>query len=1186
MKRWLVVLVAGMVAFWPDPVRAQEGLPAPGRYVDTLAVQALQPYQLRPFMVPGSETVMLDGRRLAREEYRLEPLHGRLWLLTPVPGPESRLVVAYRVLPSGLRAVYRRRAVVPASTGDADTSRVVVREEARGPAPDPFSSGRLRRSGSITRGIMAGNNRDVTVESGLRMELSGEIVDGVQIQAVLTDENTPILPEGTTQRLDEFDKVFIQVQARPGTARLGDFDLRFEESTFGRLSRKLQGVSVEGKLPAVPGAAFAGGRIEAAGATSRGLFRSQDITPIDGVQGPYRLEGASGEQFIIVIPGSEVVYLDGQRLTRGETNDYTIDYATGELTFTPSRLITADRRITVEFQYTTNQFTRTLVGSEVALTFWPGRSGQPRARFGATLLREADSQQFDEAFGFTTEDSLRVVQAGDGVAARSGAEPVTYDPEAPYVQYVRETRPGPDGQPDTVFVAVSRAPADTVQVFRVRFSRVGPGQGSYVRVGRSVNGILYEYRGPGLGDYEPVRLLPKPREQRLFDLNGALRLVPRVEVFGEWAHSLNDLNRLSTLDAADDQDQAYLGGIRIDPVPVVVGRRKLGTISASVRRRFQGGHFTTFDRTRPVEFARLWNLGSRVVGVTGGTSGGEDETNDEADLTFRFAEASSVAVAWGRLTLGDTFEGVRRVLTMETAEEGLPHGSYRLERITSLDDLRNEQGAWTRQLGTLRKPLWAGRLVPSLEVETERRRQHIPGTDSLLTGSFSFVELRPALDWTTERLTIGAGAERRTERQLLGGHLLDAATAWTAQTHARYRSGSTFQAEAQVGYRVRRFTERFRIEQRQEDSESLVLRLRSDARLWQRAVNVNLFYEAQSERTPTLQEIYVRTGPELGQFVWEDANGDGVIQVDEFIPERLPDEGTYVRTFIPSDSLASVVSVQARLRLEYDPSRLFDRPEGFWQEALAELSGRTTVEVLEKSRDPDTRQLYLLNLRRFRNPVNTLNGRLRLGQDLSLFRRSTRFGLDLSYNQVLGLTELAAGEEERLLRLWSGVGRWRPGSRWGIEMALRRERNRVVSEAFASRRYDIHSTEVEPEVSFQPVPALRLATSLVWGRHRDRLGERTADLVRVALEGRFNRSRRFQMSVRVEGAHVRLDGEAVGLAEFELTDGRGPGTSLLWNLSGQYVLNRYLRATFSYDARAPADAPVLHTVRMQLSAIF
>ena len=48
----------------------------------------------------------------------------------------------------------------------------------------------------------------------------------------------------------------------------------------------------------------------------------------------------------------------------------------------------------------------------------------------------------------------------------------------------------------------------------------------------------------------------------------------------------------------------------------------------------------------------------------------------------------------------------------------------------------------------------------------------------------------------------------------------------------------------------------------------------------------------------------------------------------------------------------------------------------------------------------------------------------------------------------------------------------------------------------------------------------------------------------------------------------------------------GAGTSYLWGVSGDYTLNDYLRLSLAYDGRAPADAPVLNTVRLQMSAIF
>ena len=47
------------------------------------------------------------------------------------------------------------------------------------------------------------------------------------------------------------------------------------------------------------------------------------------MQGPYQLTGLNGERDIIVLAGTEKVFLDGIEMIRGENNDYNTSYRDG-----------------------------------------------------------------------------------------------------------------------------------------------------------------------------------------------------------------------------------------------------------------------------------------------------------------------------------------------------------------------------------------------------------------------------------------------------------------------------------------------------------------------------------------------------------------------------------------------------------------------------------------------------------------------------------------------------------------------------------------------------------------------------------------------------------------------------------------------------------------------------------------
>lgn len=1181
---WIVLFV-GVLGF--VPALAQNGIGSGytpyGAFQDTLELAREQPFQLRPFIIEGSERVLLDGNSIDSSAYRLDDRRGRLWVDSTLVDRAATLVVTYRTLPFRLQQVYTRNRPPADSLADTTASR---RTGAGDGADDPvsFEGVDLRRSGSISRAVVAGNRQDLTVESGLRMQLSGELSENVSVEAVLSDQNTPIQPDGTTQRLSDLDRVFINMATPFGAATMGDFEYTLGENTFAEFSRKLQGASARSTFSDTASGSVRG-EVSMAGAISRGTYRFQDLEPVEGLQGPYRLTGKHGEPFIIVIAGSERVYLDGEELTRGASNDYVIDYATGEITFSSQHLITSDSRIAVEFEYTTNQYTRTLLGGESRTELWLRENGDSRIEVGARMLREADSRFLGEEVGFTARDSALVAEAGDAPAVASGAQKVPFDAESPYVQYVRRDTVY-QGQTYTIYSPV-RARADSV--YRVRFTRVAADSASYQRAQGIVNGVAYEWAGPGNGQYEPVRVLPKPQRKRLFDIDGSVQAVDGVEIFGEWAQSVNEENRLSALDRDNDRGGAYRLGVQVQPTSLEIARHDMGELSASVSRRRVGAAFQTFDRTRSVEFNREWNL-PRDVSSTGAALPGRGETETAGSIRYSPITDVSIEAGWGQLQLGSEFRGQRRTLEVNSQHSNWPRVDYRMAYVTSLDSTAGQRGHWLQQQGTVRKPLMDRRLTPFVAVEQERRVQQFLARDSLAPNSHGFMEWRPGVEWKDDKLSVQSSVEYRTADHPDGRDLRRVGDAWTGRTRVDYRGSQTFRTGADLIYRNRTYEATYGRPTDPGNMRSVVLRWNTKWEPLDRALQLNSMYEAVTQRTSILQETYVRTGVELGEYVWEDANEDAIRQVDEFIPERTPYEGTYAKTFVPSDELVPVIKGHARLHLRFEPARRWEEPTTWFTRALHGVAAQSTFEVLEESTTPRFSDVYLFQLGSFRNQRHTVNGRLRMGQRIELFRRRSDYGASFSFNGLRNMNRRSAGYARQLQDRWTVDGRYRLSEHLGLRLDLRREHSRSRTEAFSSRSYDISSWSAAPELSVQITSDLQASVGLHLSRkidgEGDAAGQRAARIVRIPLNFRYSRQQRWLITGRVERASVQLDGTATGMAAFELTDGRGIGTSYLWNGTARYSINRFLNASFIYDGRIPQQAPPIHTLRMEVSATF
>ncbi|MCZ6633483.1 MAG: hypothetical protein O7G87_08765, partial [bacterium] len=268
------------------------------------------PYRLSDRAIaPQSESVWVDGKRQVRDlDYLLDEKKALLTFFKDLPRG-TPVVVRFRQAPRVLPSVYRRRNLpkdTPARQWNLPKQVLFqprVQEESR-----------LDIGGSKRIQVAFGSDRNHTLTQSLQIHISGEVAEGVELLALLSDRNLPLEGGGRTRGIQELDRVFFQVNSGSVAAGLGDLNLVFDRTEFGRYRRQLQGASLSVHRSE--------GEVSVFGAVSKGRWVTRRLVPVEGYQGPYRLEGAFSGTAGQVVAGSERVFLNGRLLHRGEGQDY------------------------------------------------------------------------------------------------------------------------------------------------------------------------------------------------------------------------------------------------------------------------------------------------------------------------------------------------------------------------------------------------------------------------------------------------------------------------------------------------------------------------------------------------------------------------------------------------------------------------------------------------------------------------------------------------------------------------------------------------------------------------------------------------------------------------------------------------------------------------------------------------
>ena len=450
--------------------------------------------------------------------------------------------------------------------------------------------GDLNSKGSIVRGITFGNNQGSSVQSSMDLQISGKLSPDVSILASISDHNLPIQADGYTQTLEEFDKIYLQLNIKDHSIlRAGHLDLEENETYFGRFQRRSLGLKFETKFgkenPTY---------IDVSGGVARSEFYRIRFQGAEGNQGPYRLSGKNGEQFITIISGSEQVFIDGILMKRGENQDYVINYNTGEITFTSFRPIFQENFITISYNYANRNYSRYLITGSI-------KHERKKWKAGFQWFMENDNKNAPLALNLSEEDQQILADAGNNQDLMFAPSGVVSEYDVNKILY--ELKADPSGN------YYEFSTDETQVLYQVAFTFFGTQKGDYSLKQTTNNGRVFQYVGNNLGEYKAVRKLPSPQKTQVFSGN-AEYILQDGKIGTDVSLSNYDINLFSSKDAAENIGYAA----RIFGYKTFKKNRWQGT--PSFEYQHIDAQFHILDRINDVEFSRDFNLDQEFNGRT------------------------------------------------------------------------------------------------------------------------------------------------------------------------------------------------------------------------------------------------------------------------------------------------------------------------------------------------------------------------------------------------------------------------------------------------------------------------------------------------------------------------------------------------------------------------------------------
>ena len=1025
-----------------------------------------------------------------------------------------------------------------------------------------FPSSTLYKTGSITRGVSFGNTQNVFVNSALNLQLEGDIGENLKIRASITDQNVPFQPEGNTQQIQDFDNVLIELYNDKFKLAAGDVVLQQRQSEFLRYYKNVQGLQLTTTYsPSDTWEASTQGFASVA----KGKFASVQVPILEGVLGPYRVNGPNGERFVIIMANSERVFLDGKLLQRGFNADYVIDYNQAEITFTPKILITQYSRVRVDYEFAERNYSRSILGVNHLQT-------NGKVDFYLNHYQEKDNRNRPLFTEFSPAEQSLLASVGDAVqnAVIPRIDSIAFDPTRILYEKVEDL--DDLGRPITYY----RYATDPQKAHYVlSFSQVGLGRGDYKRVSQLSNGTVFEYvpriNGQPQADYSILTQLPTPDSKRMTTAGTRIKVGDHEKVYTELALSSQDENLFSEVDDANNQGFAWKLGLQSEDREI--GMLKGYKLKAQTELEYNSTNFSFIDRFRFIEFDRDWGL-------------------DPTDLQ----KASAERLFWTQVALDKDARNnfLYKIYLRNRAEKlnGSQHSAtWNTElgkRIAVKQDFfrlnaakDSLQSDWVRYLGNVsyRSKI----LVPGYQFSLDQNSLKLAERDSVLSTAMNFKEHLVFLKSNDSlKYAFSADAAWRQDRLPIAGRLFDDTQAFTSNFTFR-KQWSNHNLSSTFTYRELAYL------QRDLPMELTVLgKVDYSGSLGKNLIRNEISYALGNGRELQREFVFLPAPNGDGTHTWRDDNGDGIQQLNEFYLAINPEEKLYIKIFVPTDTYVEAYTTLLNYRIQ---ARFPEdwKNGGAFKSFLHKFSNTSSLSVEKKVTSDD-----------FKGRINPFISGVDRDQILSLRqvirtsfffnRASAKYGFDLSLFDSQLKQLLSGGFEDQIQQDWKLNTRYNFNSVTTLRL-IGGTGNRVSASDFLdNRNYTIRQQSIGPELAWQPNPFFRVTGSYSFSEKENTQNiefEEKAKTHQVGMDMRYAKAIKTTLTGNLKLIQIEYNGQVNSPVGYEMLQALTAGTNVTWTLNWLQKIGTGLQLNLVYEGRNSQGLDrIVHVGRMQVSALF